>query len=172
MTLQSEDCSVAKTSIVITSQRVKSLPTLAADQATTHSLWLNASVLKEESTPLTQMRKLSEQWRKKAAKRGLHNIEAYASSASNLGFIKDGSVDFILANGLLCSMVPQYHKSAVNEIRRVLKPSGQAYLSVAGGFYSYVDQAEWEKILEAFRVEQRGNPFFADRWALVSTKQR
>ena len=109
---------------------------------------------------------------KKAAKRGLHNIEARASSASALSFIKDRSVDFILANGLLCSMAPQYHDPAVNEIRRILKPNGQAYLSVAGGFYSYVDQAEWEKILEAFKVEQRGDPMMADRWAVVSTKQR
>ena len=30
-----------------------------------------------------------------------HNIEAYASSASDLSFIKDRSIDFILANGLL-----------------------------------------------------------------------
>jgi ubiquinone/menaquinone biosynthesis C-methylase UbiE len=38
---------------------------------------------------------------KKAAKAGYHNIEAHASSAANLSFIKDKSVDFILANGLL-----------------------------------------------------------------------
>jgi len=109
---------------------------------------------------------------KKAAKRGLHNIEAHASSASYLSFIEDGSVDFILANGLLCSMAPQYHESAVNEIRRVLKPNGLAYLSVAGGRWSYVDRAEWGKILEAFKVEHRGDPVTSDRWAVVSTKQR
>jgi ubiquinone/menaquinone biosynthesis C-methylase UbiE len=32
---------------------------------------------------------------------GYQNIEARASSASDLGFIQDGSVDFVLANGLL-----------------------------------------------------------------------
>jgi precorrin-6B methylase 2 len=37
----------------------------------------------------------------KAEKRGYHKIEAHASSASNLSFIKDGSVDFVLVNGLL-----------------------------------------------------------------------
>ena len=109
---------------------------------------------------------------KKAAKRGYRNIEAHASSASALSFIKDRSVDFVLANGLLCSMAPQQHESAVNEMKRILKPSGLAYLSVAGGFYSYVDRAEWEKILEGFRVERRGDPMMADRWAVVSTKQR
>ena len=38
---------------------------------------------------------------KKADKGGYQNIEAHASSASDLSFIKDKSVDFILANGLL-----------------------------------------------------------------------
>jgi 2-polyprenyl-3-methyl-5-hydroxy-6-metoxy-1,4-benzoquinol methylase len=38
---------------------------------------------------------------KKASKVGYHNIEAHASSAADLSFIKDKSVDFILANGLL-----------------------------------------------------------------------
>ncbi len=37
----------------------------------------------------------------KADKVGYHNIEAHASSAADLSFIKDKSVDFILANGLL-----------------------------------------------------------------------
>ena len=112
---------------------------------------------------------------KKAEERGYHNIEAHASSASDLSFIKDGSVDFVLANGLLCSMAPKYHESTVNEIKRILKPDGQAYLMAARGFYSYVDKAKWEKILEGFRVEQRGGDGFipfSDRWALVGTKQR
>jgi ubiquinone/menaquinone biosynthesis C-methylase UbiE len=37
----------------------------------------------------------------KAGKAGYRNIETHASSASNLSFIKDRSVDFVLANGLL-----------------------------------------------------------------------
>jgi ubiquinone/menaquinone biosynthesis C-methylase UbiE len=38
---------------------------------------------------------------KKAEKAGYHNIEAHALSAADLSYIKDKSVDFILANGLL-----------------------------------------------------------------------
>jgi ubiquinone/menaquinone biosynthesis C-methylase UbiE len=38
---------------------------------------------------------------KKASKLGLFNIETHASSAADLSFIKEKSVDFILANGLL-----------------------------------------------------------------------
>lgn len=112
---------------------------------------------------------------KKAEERGYHNIQAHASSASDLSFIKDGSVEFVLVNRLLCSMAPQHHESTVNEMRRALKPGGLAYLSVAKGFLGYVGQAEWEKILEGFRVERRGGDGFialSDRWALVSSKQR
>ena len=89
-----------------------------------------------------------------------------------MSFIKDGSVDFVLANGLLCSMAPQYHELTVNEIKRVLKPKGRAYLSSARGFYSYMNKAEWDKILVGFKVEQRGDGFswIADRWAMVSIK--
>ena len=109
---------------------------------------------------------------KKANKRGCHNIETHASSASDLSFIKDESVDFVLANGLLCSMAPQHHESTVNEIRRIVKLRGKAYLSVARGFFSHVGKAEWEKILEGFRVERRADPKMGDSWAVVSKKQR
>jgi len=107
---------------------------------------------------------------KKANKHGYSNIEAYASSASDLSFIKDKSVDFVLANGLLCSMAPHHHESTVNEIKRILKPQGQAYIAVDRGRFSYVGESEWEKILEGFKIEQRGDPKMGDRWAVVSIK--
>ncbi|MDH4198591.1 MAG: class I SAM-dependent methyltransferase, partial [Candidatus Aminicenantes bacterium] len=105
---------------------------------------------------------------KKAAKRGFHNIEAHASSATDLGFIKDGSVDFILAHGLLCSMAPHHHDPAVAEMLRILKPQGRAYLSAAKGSWSYVDRAEWERILGRFSVEKNGEG--GDFWGVVSPK--
>ena len=106
---------------------------------------------------------------KKARKGGYRNIEAHASSASDVSFIKDRSVDFVLANGLLCSMV-DHREAAVNEIKRILKEKGQAYLSLgAGPPFGYVDQEEWEKILERFRVEQGGS--YREKWAVVSAKQ-
>jgi ubiquinone/menaquinone biosynthesis C-methylase UbiE len=105
---------------------------------------------------------------RKATKRRYHNIEAHVSSAANLSFIEDESVDFVLANGLFCSMAPQDHESAVNEIKRTLKPNGKAFLSAARGFMSYVDKAEWEEILEGFKVEGRNyESLLEDRWALV-----
>jgi len=106
---------------------------------------------------------------RKAAKRGYHNIEAHASSAANLSFIEDESVDFVLAEGLLCSMAPQDHESAVTEIKRILRPDGKAFLKAAKGRISYMDKAEWEAILEGFKVERRNyESFMEDRWALVS----
>jgi ubiquinone/menaquinone biosynthesis C-methylase UbiE len=111
---------------------------------------------------------------RRADKRGYHNVEAHASSAHDLSFIEDESVDFILANGLLCSMAPQQHEPAVDEMRRTLKLGGLAYLSAGKGFYSYMGRAEWERILEGFRVEQRGGEALielSNRWALVSKKQ-
>ena len=103
---------------------------------------------------------------KRADKRGYRNVEAHASSASDLSFIKDGSVDFVLANGLLCSMA-DHRQSAVNEIRRILKPRGQAYLSLGWPPpLGFVGRAEWEKILGGFSVKRRGG--FIQKWALVS----
>jgi len=99
---------------------------------------------------------------------GHHNIEAHATSASNLDFIKDKSVDFVLANGLLCHMA-ENRPLAVNEIKRILKPTGQAYLSLgAPPPLGFVGREEWEKILEGFIVKRRGG--FLQKWAMVSKK--
>ena len=46
-------------------------------------------------------KKCIETLEKRADEAGYHNIEALATSAADLSFIKDRSVDFILANGLL-----------------------------------------------------------------------
>jgi SAM-dependent methyltransferase len=105
---------------------------------------------------------------KKIEKGGYKNIEAHVSSATDVSFIKDSSVDFVLANGLLCSMDDQ-RQQAVSEIKRILKPSGQAYISLgAAPPFGFVDQAEWEEILAGFKVEQGGS--FKEKWAVVSLK--
>ena len=106
----------------------------------------------------------------RAAEGGYTNIEARAQSAHDLGFIDDGSVDFILAHGLLCSMAPRNHMAAAGEMNRVLKPGGRAYLSAARGWYSHMGDERWEEILVRFSVQERrdGNRFMGDRCALVS----
>lgn len=105
--------------------------------------------------------------RKKAEKRGCQVIEAYQSTAADLSFIKEGSVDFVFANGLLCSMAAD-RPSAVAEIKRILKPMGRAYLSLgAAPPWGYVDRAEWSQILEEFHVEEGGA--YEERWAIVTS---
>ena len=59
---------------------------------------------------------------------------------------------------------------SVNEMKRILRSNGQAYLSL--GFpppLGFVDKAEWEKILEGFNVERSGGSI--EKWAEVSQKQ-
>lgn len=116
--------------------------------------------------------------KEKANQHGYHNIEAYATSAHDLHFIPDGSVDFILACTLLCAMAPQFHASTANEMRRILKSSGRAYLSAGKDYWSYIqDQSKWDEILAGFTVEQRDDGWWwfgllGERWAVVSQKQR
>jgi hypothetical protein len=58
---------------------------------------------------------------------------------------------------------------SVNEMKRILKSEGKAYLSLgAGPPLGFVNQSEWEEILEGFRVEQGGS--FKEKWAVVSLK--
>ena len=61
-------------------------------------------------------------------------------------------------------------QSAVNEKKRIIKLTGQAYLSLGfGPPLGFVGQSEWEKILEGFKVEQGGG--FKETWAVVSLRQ-
>jgi len=107
--------------------------------------------------------------RNKAAKGGYQNIEAYVSSAADLNFIKDKSVDLVFANGLLCSMAVD-RQFAVDEIKRILKPTGHAYISLgAAPPMGYVDETEWDLMLQGFNVDNGGH--FRERWAVLALKQ-
>ncbi len=106
--------------------------------------------------------------KKKVNELGYRNIEVHGCSASDMSFIKDDSVDFVLANGLLCNM-PENRSSTVKEIKRILKPTAKAYLALGSPPpFGFVNGEEWEKILEGFIVERRGG--FLQKWAVVSKK--
>jgi SAM-dependent methyltransferase len=110
-------------------------------------------------------RKCIRRIKNKAKKRGCRVIEAYESTAADLSFLKGGSVDFVFAHGLLCSMAVD-RLSAVAEIKRILKPTGKAFLSLgAAPPWGYVDRAEWSQILGGFHVDAGGA--FEERWAIV-----
>ncbi len=58
---------------------------------------------------------------------------------------------------------------SVNEMKRILKPDGQVYLSLgAPPPFGLVDKAEWEQTLRGFRVERRGGSM--EKWAVVFLK--
>lgn len=96
-------------------------------------------------------------------------IEGRAASASEINHIENGSVDFVLAEGLLCCM--KDHAGAVEQIKRILAPDGRAYLSVMKfakkGDPRGVPNDEWLWLLAGFRVLASGEGPF-NRWALVS----
>jgi ubiquinone/menaquinone biosynthesis C-methylase UbiE len=58
---------------------------------------------------------------------------------------------------------------SVNEMKRILKPNGRAYINMGGPPLGYVDKKEWERILEGFRVERGGS--WQEKWALVSLRE-
>jgi ubiquinone/menaquinone biosynthesis C-methylase UbiE len=102
----------------------------------------------------------------KAIRTDQHNIEAHASSAADVSFIKDKSIDLFFANGLLCSMAVD-RPSAIAEIKRILKSSGHAYLSLGAiPPLGYVDEKEWHAILQGFRIDAGGS--YRQKWAVVS----
>ena len=87
---------------------------------------------------------------RKANKKAYKNIDAHVSSAAKLDFIEDETVDFVLADGLLCCVGLQDHPGAVSEIKRIMKPGGKALLITSTSSASYVDDQEWESILAKF----------------------
>jgi ubiquinone/menaquinone biosynthesis C-methylase UbiE len=112
--------------------------------------------------------------KEKTSTHGLQNIlEAYITSAADMKFIPGHSVDFVFANGVLCCMVD--HDGAIAEIKRILKPSGLCYLSVATLFRKSdiraVPKSEWEQILEGFEVKETHDGIL-NRWATVRLKNQ
>lgn len=108
----------------------------------------------------------------KAARRGVDRVvEAHVASAAEIDFIASDSVDFVLAEGLLCCM--QDHAGALDQIRRILSPTGKAWLSVMkfdrASDPRAVSATEWDAILSTMRVHESGQGLFS-RWALVSPR--
>lgn len=108
---------------------------------------------------------------KKASRHGYGRwISPRAASASEIDFIESGSIDFVLAEGLLCCM--KDHEGAVRQIKRILKPNGRAFLSVIKFGREddprTVSKDEWASLLAEFRVLEGGERAVS-RWALVTS---
>ena len=66
--------------------------------------------------------------------------------------------------------MPYDRQLSVSEMKRILKSTGQAYLSLgAPPPLGFVGKAEWKEILAGFTVERGGS--YRKMWALVSLKQ-
>lgn len=110
------------------------------------------------------------QLRRKAARHGIdHIVNAHVASAAKIDFIESGSLDFVLAEGLLCCMTD--HAGAMRQIERVLNPAGRAWLSVMkvarASDARTVGPEEWASLLRGMHVHESGEGLFS-RWALVS----
>ena len=107
---------------------------------------------------------------RKARRQGVSaTLAAHAVSASEIDFLETGSVDFLLAEGLLCCM--KDHSGAVRQIKRVLKTEGRAYLSIIKFTRKddprSVSKSEWTTLLSQMRILDSGEGLMS-RWALVS----
>lgn len=115
-----------------------------------------------------------EKVRRKAERKSCSSqLDARTASAADVGFIPDGSVDFVLAEGLLCCM--KDHEGAISEIRRILSASGRAYLSIIKFTNDRdprtVSRGEWERFMSVFNVLRSGESAIS-RWAVVGLPAR
>lgn len=111
-----------------------------------------------------------EKVKRKVTRLGLgHVLDARVASAAEIDFVESGSLDFVLAEGLLCCM--KDHAGALAQIQRILRPEGKAWLSVMKfgrpDDPRTVTASEWTSILNTMRVLESGESLMS-RWALVS----
>ncbi|AAK42088.1 class I SAM-dependent methyltransferase [Saccharolobus solfataricus] len=109
--------------------------------------------------------------KEKVQKLSLNNVIPYVAPAQKLEFIRDKSIDFVFSNLMLCCTSD--HDGALREIKRILKDSGLAYISVTRSFITKdkkdVSGKEWKEILSQFKVVKEGKSLL-ERWAIVQQK--
>jgi len=110
----------------------------------------------------------------KAERHGVdHLVDARVASVAEIDFIDSSSLDFVLAEAVLCCMTD--HTGAMRQIARILRPTGKAWLSVMKGARAgdprSVGREEWASLLSRMRVHASGHGLLS-RWALVSPPER
>ncbi|MCL4332059.1 MAG: methyltransferase domain-containing protein [Candidatus Thermoplasmatota archaeon] len=107
-----------------------------------------------------------------AKRKNLDNVTCRIASAASMNFVDDSSVDFLISSGILCCLSD--HRGAVSEIKRVLKTTGVAVISVSKHLPESdprtVTRREWESILREFNVVHRSETFLEMR-ATVSLQR-
>lgn len=105
--------------------------------------------------------------KKKINKLNLKNVVVELASADNIKFIESNKIDFAFSNGVLCCMVN--HKGAIQEINRVLKENGVAFISVEklSKGLTAISKNEWKDLINKFNViEEKEGLFY--RYAVIS----
>lgn len=107
--------------------------------------------------------------RKKIEREQISNVVPLKESGSFMPSIKDESIDFVLSNLTLCCLPD--HEGSIEEIMRVLKPNGKAYISInAMGTKNdnyHVDPYEWARLTAEFKILRSGRSIIT-RWILVA----
>jgi|GEM_PF-3596646 SAM-dependent methyltransferase len=115
------------------------------------------------------VRQLEEGLKKKPS---ASNIRVHVSPAERLRDIRTGSVDFVLSNNVLCCT--DLRKEAVDELVRILRPGGTAYLrasKILTKGSQPISEPEWNSLLHPFVILDRGTDASA-RWALLRRRER
>jgi len=94
------------------------------------------------------------------------NLRVFLGSAGNLHFLRDGEIDFVFSNLVLCCMGDPL--SGMKEISRVVKVGGHVYASISKGPFGMgeLNQAAWRKFLGSFELLQSGGGL-TEEWALL-----
>ena len=106
------------------------------------------------------------------SRKRLENVTCRVASATDVGFIPDSSVDFVLSSGTICCLLD--HDRAVSEIIRILKDTGTAIIAVGKHLPASdprtVSKEEWNRILSRFNVAENIETHLELR-AVVSKKK-
>ncbi|AFZ69880.1 methylase involved in ubiquinone/menaquinone biosynthesis [Caldisphaera lagunensis DSM 15908] len=105
--------------------------------------------------------------KKKINKLNLKNVIVELASADNIKFIESNTIDFAFSNGVLCCMVN--HKGAIEEINRILKEKGIAFISVEkiSKGPTAIPKNEWRDLINKFNIIEEREGLF-NRYAIIS----
>ncbi len=107
--------------------------------------------------------------KRKIEREGITNVVPVKESGSLMPSIKDESIDFVFSNLTLCCLPD--HDGATNEIMRVLKPDGRAYISINTignkNDHYHVDNDKWYRLIANFKILKSDRNFFTS-WVLVA----
>jgi len=105
--------------------------------------------------------------RRRVEREGIRNVLTFVGSAADLNFLPSDYFDFVLSKDVLCCVTK--HREAAEEMLRILKPGGRAYVSVMRGPKSDPRTVKPGELLNLFPkdsvVERGGGPLHS--WFII-----